>query len=265
MRGTRNKLNRTIEELYRVFAAYGSRAEMGRCDHCIAEDDVRRLQSYALRETPGDIAARYAFGAMTTWGDERDFKHFLPRLLELLVVEPEFQIEPEALIGKLRYARWYGWPTAEREAVEAFLADLWEVFLAEFPSQMAFHDADSCLCAIAQAVDELEPYLNVWRRNSASAPLRHVAQFVEFNGDFVRRKGRLCNAWWQDRKPQMNEVLRWMLGPDTKTQLEHAFYDSEGEPFADELSQAVQWLDWLSPPRADQGAETIAPDSTDPH
>ena len=64
---------------------------------------------------------------MTTWGTEEDFKHFLPRLLELVTAEESITdvVDSEVLLGKLAYADWTHWPSEEQKAVNDYLNALW--------------------------------------------------------------------------------------------------------------------------------------------
>lgn len=61
---------------------------------------------------------------MTTFGDLDDFKHFLPRLIELHIQAPfETPYGAYILFDKLAYARWLNWPENERSAVTAIIQD----------------------------------------------------------------------------------------------------------------------------------------------
>ena len=120
----------------------------------------------------GDLLAadleRYAFKAMSTLGTVQDFKHFLPRLLELVARDGEIgSTDVEVVLGKLRYAGWTRWPQDERVCLEQFLAALWRHGLATFPSSP---EVDVCLCGIGNAVDDLSPFRNT--SPVCSAPCR---------------------------------------------------------------------------------------------
>lgn len=65
---------------------------------------------------------------MTTWGSVADFKHFLPRMLELLVTEVEpagfsatMRFERWLLFSKIAYGKWHEWPANEIDAIKAFI------------------------------------------------------------------------------------------------------------------------------------------------
>jgi len=120
-----NKLAQAHAALAATFAKYPMR---GPC--CVSAADHAELRSGNLR--------RYAFKAMTTWGDEADFKHFLPALLLALTPTTDYYpgtihkgaCDLHCFAGKLAYAKWQAWPVAEQQAVVNCLRAWWLVCLA---------------------------------------------------------------------------------------------------------------------------------------
>jgi hypothetical protein len=78
----------------------------------------------ALRELADAQLGRYAFKAMTTWGNMADYQHFLPRLLKLITYS-DSDIEKDVLWGKMEMAGWATWSAAEHAAVRAVLLEWW--------------------------------------------------------------------------------------------------------------------------------------------
>lgn len=109
-----------------TFARYPLRGSVAGCPCCVSTADHAELMRGDLR--------RYAFKAMTTWGDEVDFKHFLPVLLAELTPDADAgsghtvhggACDLQRLAGKLAYAHWHDWPQAEQRAVIACLQAWW--------------------------------------------------------------------------------------------------------------------------------------------
>lgn len=125
-------LHAAIDGLYATFASYPRNRVIAGCPHCVSQADSDALHVRALDALTPDDVRFYATKAMTTFGDVEDFKHFLPRLLELLAREVEADgaredlgFNEEILGGKLTLAGYEGWPEVEREAVEGFLDAPW--------------------------------------------------------------------------------------------------------------------------------------------
>lgn len=160
-----SNLQLAIERLYKVFAAYPLPVYTDPCLHCHTLEDDAKLRSRPLRQLSSAELADYANDALLVWGNITDFKHFLPRILELYcsVTEPRFEfLDPEILFSKLRHGQWLTWPMQEQTAIRNLLHALWEEILGDPPSSDSFTDVQSWLCSIAQAEDDLEPYFRFW-------------------------------------------------------------------------------------------------------
>lgn len=174
-------LHAAIGGLYSAFASYPLKRVIAGCPHCVSGEDSDAFHVRALDALTADDLRRFATKAMTTFGDAEDFKHFLPRLLELLAHElvargakEDLGFNEEILGGKLVLADYAGWPAVEREAVERFLGAMWGALLARFPTKL---DADTFLCFLAQFTS-LDPYLALWRRTRTRPALAHAAVAV---------------------------------------------------------------------------------------
>lgn len=107
-----------IARLYQTFARFDSSLKtMAACSCCVTRDEVEALFSAPLAQLPPNRLQRYAFKAISTWGDENDFKHFLPRLLELALKN---DLIGDSLAFGFEKAGWPSWAEVEVEAVRAF-------------------------------------------------------------------------------------------------------------------------------------------------
>jgi len=118
------ELKSAIEDLYNRFSKYHLNTTIAGCSCCVSEQDRRMLHTKSLRNLNGDDLGKYSFKAMTTWGDVNDFKHFLPRIFELLVTT-EFPSDIFVVLGKLDYGKWKDWDTEETDALKKFLLAWW--------------------------------------------------------------------------------------------------------------------------------------------
>ena len=183
-----------VERLYFVFRRYGLRAHLDGCPCCVTDEDGRRIRSRSLRALSAEDLERYASKALTTWGDTDDFRHFLPRLLELVTGSPYDDITNEILLSKLAYARWWDWPQEEQDAIELVLWLRWNIGLTLDPSEF---DADAWLCGIALAGADSSRYITAWRATTAPPAFAHLATFLTSNPDLLSQ-GRLAKAFYPD-------------------------------------------------------------------
>ena len=203
-----------INSLYLTFASYRLGDDFSGCDCCVDPKHSKNLASRPLRAlTFGDLE-HYATKAMTTWGNVRHFKHFLPRVLELSIEHRDDFLDLAVVFGKLAYAKFDAWPQREKEAVTQFLAEYWNLQLAE-PIVGAFEDGiDTVLCAISNALPSVQSFLNKWINTPTDNANRHLAAFVLHNAGSLLKGKRLSSAFWDLSAVPHREVVRWLLSDD---------------------------------------------------
>jgi hypothetical protein len=234
------ELRAAIERLYEVFAVYPLRPMIDGCSHCVSEDEVQRLRSQPLRELDDDDLRPIASSVILTWGDARDLRHLLPRLFELIAHDDNALFGPEMLVSSLRFAKWREWPEQEQDVVEAFLhAVWWDVLRNES------RDAESWICAIGNAVDDVTPFLLVWQECRWPAGIRHLASFAERNQYHLAKSRKLGNAFWAARREQMAQVVEWMTAKETVDRIAVRFAEEYEPELEEALMEAMDRLTWL--------------------
>ena len=216
-------LQAAIENLYVAFSSYKLRAPVEGCDCCVKKDDKKRLAAKPLRQLQEDDLSRYAFKAMTTWGDEYDFKHFLPRILELLATGCSLTFGADILPNKLGYAEWRTWPDEEKNAIENFLLALWNYDLAGGETG---DSTESWFDAISQVVEDASPFLQMWENEYSIEACEALRDFIE---DFY--------SW--SRAPQ---VGKWLRSDELLQLFEQRFFEAKNEEQAKVFSQIVDAL-----------------------
>jgi hypothetical protein len=194
-------LQRATERLYQAFSAYRGRGSARGCPCCVSQEDRARLHRAPLRQLRAEDLRRYAFKALTTWGDVDDLRHFLPRILELMS-DGELGVDEPVVLGKLPYGRWERWPACEREAVEHWLDAWWLHVLNDARSWRA---ADA-LAALVVAGRPLAPLLETFaqeleRSAAARASLLALVRDLAFGGSL---------GPWTDSATS-EAVARWAL------------------------------------------------------
>ena len=154
-----------VEELYETFRGYPLRADTDACP-CVHEPEQERmLHARPLRELTADHLEMYAADAMLVWGNEDDYRHFLPRIFELLITldDPRFELDLAPIVfNKLRFANWANWPIDEQNAIRRYFLMAWKAVLRANPDVLGLTDEEDWLSGIAQAEDDLHPYLAAW-------------------------------------------------------------------------------------------------------
>ena len=200
-------LSEAIGGLYETFSDYPLAQKIEGCPCCVSDEDESSLHRKPLRELTAEDLTRYATKALTTWGTENDFKHFLPRLFELVTEKDgiAYEIDLAILFGKLDYAAWNTWDKRERTAVRRYLKALW-VFVLSVPTEAV--TIEEYLCALSQAEEDLSWYLDTWQSLQSDTALNHLVEFVEAQGSLA--KGKLTDAFWGGRRGQILQIIGWL-------------------------------------------------------
>ena len=217
----RSRLAGAIEALYLEFSSYPLAPRVEGCPCCVSADDEALLRSKPLMRLTALDLHRYATKAMTTWGAAEDFKHFLPRLFELVTAEESITSEMDegTLFGKLTYAKWREWPQREQQVVTDYLDALWPYLLSLSPQSVTLNDY---LCIYVELVDDLTPYLEAWAETRTAFSLGHYLDFLSQNelGLSKRDLGRS----WSWRGEQMQQVIDWATSPATGDMMGEMLY-----------------------------------------
>ena len=219
------QLSESIEALYAIFKAYSLHADTHACPCCHRPEQERVLHAKPLRQLDASQLQVFAFDAILVWGDVNDFKHFLPRIFELMSTldDPSLDMaDPAIIYGKLRSGDWLNWPQAEVGAVRRYLMFLWRAVLQSDPADC---DLEDWLGGISQAEDDLSPYLAAWRDTNSTTAAHHLARLVTEHA-FVQVDARPVN-FWAKRKDQFAQVQKWLLSDAAKDKL-------RGLPIADQ-------------------------------
>jgi hypothetical protein len=213
------------DALYAAFAAYPRRPQIEGCPCCVAAADQLPLHRVPLRKLTADDLGRFAWKAMTTWGDAQDYRYFLPRILELSLSDHgEPGLELWLVASKLAYGGFAGWPASERAAVTAWVREAWAERL-ETLARRGLLD----LAIALQPVIPLDELLAIWARCPATAAVHHLADALH---DISRLR----------RAPARAQIEPWLFAPERRTTLEAAF---AADP-SDELAYAIDLWELLA-------------------
>lgn len=214
-----NELKSAVERLYATFSPYRVGDDFVGCDCCVSPKESAKLAAGSLRLLTYDDLEHYSRSAMSTWGNVRHFKHFLPRLLELTIEHRDEFLDLAVVFGKLAYAKWYSWPTGEFDATDEFLRAYWEYQLAQDFANPHDDAIDTVLCAEARAHESVQSLLDSWLRTESNIRRKHLAAFVLANDEYLLKKHRLSNSFWDYGSKAHSEVIAWLKSPEVSDYL----------------------------------------------
>ena len=239
------ELNKAIENLYRVFQPYELRNDTDACTCHHTPEDERHIHRAPLNQLSCHDLRDYAMDAIYTWGTGNDFKHFIPRLFELLTQTSGHDfVDAATVFAKLTYESWCSsswctWPENEESAISNYFQALWDTVLDSAPEDLPYDGAHGWIQAIAQAEHDLNKYLIRWLKADSVNAHRNLALMVTQEG-LPRTKHP--GGYWTDHHEQWTQLNDWLRRPEVRQKLRDAFEQWADSPFADELMDAAVFL-----------------------
>lgn len=238
-------LGEAVEGLYRAFRGYAPSRHVQGCDCCVSPDDQRRLRSKPLRSLEAEDLTRFAFKAMTTWGTVEDYKHHLPRILELAATREgrgSPGLDYDVILGKLSHGGLASWPTLEQQALAAY----WHAALR---STLEVEDDDglfaSTLRALLPVELDVEGVLAQLAADERPCAVLQTVRLVRETVPALQVVGRLHD--WPD-VPGTAVLEAWLRDPARIAYLEAAFARLLDTPQATDIADAADRLRWWSEP-----------------
>jgi hypothetical protein len=242
-------LQDAIEGLYVTFSGYPLPEDTIPCGCCHPPGANDLLHAEPLRKLEWKHLSGYADEALLVWGDLDCFKHFLPRIFDLVLNAGEWPNTPtpERVFQGFRYGEWRTWPQEEQAAVERMLEAIWETVRSNPPIEGGYMDVELWLCSISQCEGDLGPYLNKWmddERLSACWALSslilgstiaytgtdHNVPVWDYNEDHDAMLAKVQewfklpqrDAFWKDCDAQYTQLQEWVKSPVALQKLRQA-------------------------------------------
>jgi hypothetical protein len=232
-----DRLKNNIEKLYETFEKYHSNSAMNGSPNY---DDLvkwnKELFSKPLPELNEDDLSRFSGKVMTTWGTANDYKHFLPRILEL-TAELKTPYEIWIAFDKLTLAEFEIWIEEEQKVVHEFMIALWESIVNDDSRKAEFEFKDY-FSAIAHFYPNFTDLLDIWTQSESKAGIKHLADFIvdEKTTLFDRKK----ISGFHDQEENAVELINWILSDKILNKIQQKYFEFETESFAEKISWAEQ-------------------------
>lgn len=199
-----------MEQVYRTFAKYPARAKMEGCPCCVSNANRASLHSKHLRDLEAEDLSFFVFKAMTTFGNLEDFKHYLPRILELTV---ERQLAASTVIHKLEYGNWENWKEEEKQAIRTFVEVWWRDEINDY----TYFDPE-ILKALKIILKNLEQMLSSWSIEPGTQGLQNYLELTEYHyydlknrnftfKDFSTGELEILISWIEEHSVKLREIF----------------------------------------------------------
>ncbi|WP_311273332.1 MULTISPECIES: hypothetical protein [unclassified Rhizobium] len=206
-------LRQRLDGAYDVFARYRRPLVLHASPLRDPEMLLKQLTAKPIRLLDVEDVQEYASAALTTVGTGEDYKHFLPRLLDLATESGA--VEPEMIALKLKKAEWRAWPKNEQQSLE-------EVFVHACVDAFKQHTDDylagKWLVSLAILnIDIGGLWTDVLATNDECCALQ-IADLLLSDNLFASDPSE--RAYWEDvSETTVNETRSWLLSEETRSLL----------------------------------------------
>jgi hypothetical protein len=215
-------LRSAVERSYEAFAQEARPTQWRAAPSRDGDTLLHALTSVPLRDLGAEVIGPYAGWAMTTVGSERDYRHFLPRILELAACDGTWLgAEPTVIAGKLKRGAWEDWDETQRAAVLA-------VFEAGFCASIDAEPGDgftavAWLCGLAALDVAVEPRLARWAGSTSSNAALQLSHFIRLeNWPLDPTVGVSCGFWEEVSPILRRQIADWLTGGAVRGMVEAA-------------------------------------------
>ncbi|WP_300487168.1 hypothetical protein [Flavobacterium sp.] len=225
-----DELKTAIERLYATFSCYPANGTMEGCPCCVSATDKEKIHTKPLRQLDGEDLSRYAFKALTTWGNTDDFKHYLPRIFELLSTT-DFIVDTFVVLGKLNYAKWKTWPAEEQKAINAFLMAWW---IDSIKHQNYFNN--DLFIEIYKLFEVINPLLDNWRITFDNNSFKNLIDLLDsYYYDLIKisRKSEGLD------QAAIATLQMWLINKQELLEQGFFYYETIDKEFAERISNAL--------------------------
>lgn len=237
-----DKLKISIEKLYDIFGKYQGLSKLeGSPNYGDLDSWNKQLRSKNLRELTDEDLSRFAGKVISTWGDENDFRFYLPRILELTAhLKTPYDIW--ILYSKFEDANWKSWDDKEQRAINDFTLELWNNLLND-DSEKAEGEFNDYFSAFAYYFHDFARILNVWESNDSFASIKHLANYI-YNEQINLFHHNYISGIEKNTK-HIEQFKKWLTSDKILTKIENSFYQNEESEIAERLSWLEQMLTYV--------------------
>lgn len=228
-----DKLKLVIERLYDIFAKYQG---LSKLEGSPLYDDLdnwnKQLRSKKLKGLNEEDLSRFAGSVILTWGDENDYRCYLPRILEL-TAELKTPYEVWTIYSRLEDANWKTWDVNEQNAINDFTLELWNNLLND-DSERAEWEFKEYFHAIAYFYSDFSEILKSWETSDSFASIKHLTNYI-----FEERQKLFDNNYIDSREKNtkvIEQFKHWLTSEKIIKKIKQAYYDHEQAEIAERLS-----------------------------
>jgi len=230
-------LQAALDAVYSAFSSYSRPKALEAAPTRNPKRVLAQLSSRSLAELTSDDINGYMGWAMTTVGGVNDYKHFLPRILELAVQGPaqsHMGGDPESLARKIVYGEFASWSVRERATIVTAYDAAWSQALR---TSLEEEEAEDWLRGLILLGEPVQARLTAWLETSAPLAGLHLAEAV--CSEIFRRENAEPSFRPGNEHSMYEAYSVWLASAPVRDRLERLAIEIDGEEEAWRLQRAL--------------------------
>lgn len=180
------KIEEIIEKSYSIFGTYKVTKPLDVCTTCCLTDSQENdLVSLGVRYIPFELLYKYNTAAKTAKPNINEFKHFLPRFLELTTQLKFLSHSAELSFSRFDYYDECEWKQVEKDILSDFSIEFFRYCLTIYPLP-ELERIDSIIVMLSKAYIDIYRILSLWKETSTKESVLHLSDLV--NNGFEEHK-----------------------------------------------------------------------------
>lgn len=183
-----------VEKSYQVFKKYKATIPLDACTACcLTKNQESELVCLSVHDIPFDLLYDYNTAAKTEKPSIQEFKHFLPRFLELTAELKFLHHSPELVLSRFHYYDKSQWTAEEQKLLQNFGQAYFSQCLTLYPLPEGEH-IDSILIMLWETKIDIESLLSDWTTIQTKESVLHFNDLIT-RGFKDNKHDELCSSF----------------------------------------------------------------------
>ena len=172
------KLKDIVDKSYEVFKKYDATAPLDVCTACcLTKEQENALITLPVRDIPFKLLYDYNTAAKTKHPRIEEFKHFLPRFLEITADLNFLHHSAELVLSRFDYYDKSEWSDEEQALIQNFASAYFCQYLSVY-TPSALERVDAILIMLSKTKVDMQPILACWMENTSPESVFHFKDLV---------------------------------------------------------------------------------------
>ncbi len=203
-----------IEKGYKIFSNYNIADIENVCTACcVNEDEVFRLVNTNVKNISHELLTHYNDAAQAYNPKIREFKHFLPRYLELIY---NFEFPSLSLELSLRNIPFYDkadWTEEEWIFLNEYMIKFFKKCLGFYPIPDCYMGFSPILIMLNKAGYNIETFLEIWKKDDSYIGCMHYKTLLVHDFAWMK-KSKIGNAFSNTHQSEI--IYKWSHSESVK-------------------------------------------------